>query len=59
MYTLSPNLFKVCIDDVIVADEAAKQGVTTEEDTVSGLMFVDGFVGISKTTERKHKQKNH
>ena len=30
--TLSPNLFKVYIDDMIVAVEAAKQGVTMGED---------------------------
>ena len=37
--TLSPNLFKVYINDVIVAVEAAKQGITMGEDTVSGLTF--------------------
>ena len=48
--TLSPNLLKVYINDtiLIVAVEAAKQGVTVGEDTaVSGLMFADDFVGIS------------
>ena len=29
-----------------VAVEEAKQGVTMGEDTVSGLMFADDFVGI-------------
>ena len=54
---LSPNLFKVFIDDMIVAVEAAKQGVTVGGDTVSGLMFADDFVGISETSEglKKHK----
>ena len=49
--TLSPNLFKVHTDDIIVVVvEAAKQGVTVGEDTVvSGLMFADDFVGISET----------
>ena len=47
------NLFKVCINDmiVVIAVEAAKQGITTGEDTaVSGLMFADDFVGISSET---------
>ena len=43
--TLSLNLFKVYIND-IVAVEATKQGVTMGEDTWSGLMFADDFVGI-------------
>ena len=46
--TLSRNLFKVYIDDMIVAVEAAKQGVTMEEDTVSGFMYADDFVGNHK-----------
>ena len=54
--TLSPNLFKVYINDMIVEVEAAKQGVTVGEDTVSGLMFVDDFVGISETPEELQKQ---
>ena len=47
---LSPNLFKACINDMIVAVEAAKQGVAMGEDTVS-LMFADDFVGISEASE--------
>ena len=43
---LSPNLFKVNINDMIVV-EAAKQGVTVGEDKVSTLMFADEFGGIS------------
>ena len=54
--TVSPNLFKVYIDDMIVAVEAAKQGVTMGEDTVSGLMFADDFVGISETPEGLQEQ---
>ena len=42
-----PNLFNVYINDMIVAVEAAKQGVRVGEDTVSRLMFADDFVGIS------------
>ena len=53
--TLS-NLFKVCINDMIVAVEESKQGVTMGEDTVSGLMFSDDFVGISETPEGLKKQ---
>ena len=48
--TLSPNTFKVCINDLIVA-VGAKQGVAVGEDTVSGLMFADNFVGISGRPE--------
>ena len=54
--TLSPNLFKVYINDVIVAVEAAKQGVVMGEDTASRLMFADGFVGMSETPEGLQKQ---
>ena len=42
--TLSPNLFKVYNND------------TMGEDTVSGLMFADDFVGISATPEGLQKQ---
>ena len=51
MYTISPNLLKVYINDMIVAVEAAKQGVMMVEDTASGFMFADDFVGISETPE--------
>ena len=54
--TLSPNLFRVDMNYMIVAVEAAKQGVTMGEDTVSGLMFADDFVGISETPEGRQKQ---
>ena len=54
--TLSPNLFKIYINDLIVAVEGARQGVTVGEDTVSGLMFADDFVGISETPEGLQKQ---
>ena len=47
--TLSPNLLcRVHINDMRVGVEAAKQGATMGEDSVSGLMFADDFVGISK-----------
>ena len=54
--TLSPNLFKVYINGMTLAVEAAKQGVTMGEDPVSGLMFADDFVGISETPEGLQKQ---
>ena len=41
---------------MIVAVEAAKQGVTMGEDTVSGLIFADDFVGILETPEGLQKQ---
>ena len=53
--TLSPNPFKVYMNDLIVAVEAAKQGVTMGGDTVSGLMFADDFVRISETPEGLQK----
>ena len=49
--TLSPNLFKVYINDIVATVEAAMQGVTMGEDTVSGLMFAHDFVGVSETPE--------
>ena len=49
--TLSPNQSKVYINDIIVAVEGAKQGVTMGEDAISGLMLADDFVGISETPE--------
>ena len=55
--TLSPNLFKVYVHDMIVAVEAATQGVTMGEYTVSGLMFANDFVGISISETREGLQK--
>ena len=46
---LSRTLFKVYINAMIVAVEAAKQGVTVGGDTVSGLTFADDFVGTYET----------
>ena len=54
--TLSPDLFKVYINDMTVAVGAAKQGVTMGEDAVSGLMFADDFVGVSETPEGLQQQ---
>ena len=45
--TLSPILFSIYVDDLIIAVEAARQGVTAGEDTLSGSMFADDLVGIS------------
>ena len=41
----------VYINDLRIAIEAAKQGVTVGEDTVSGLVFAGDFVGVSETPE--------
>ena len=46
--TSSPNVFEVYIHDMIIAVEAARQGVTVGENTVSGFMFADDFVGVSE-----------
>ena len=51
MYTVTQSLQGIYINDMIVAIEAAKQGVTMGEDTVSGLMFADDSVGISEARE--------
>ena len=48
--------FIQCINDMIVAVEAAKQRVTVGEDRVPGLMFADDFVGVSETPEGLQKQ---
>ena len=56
-HALPPNIVKVYINDMIVAVEAAEQGVTAGEDTVSRLMFADDFVGISETPEGLQKQR--
>ena len=44
------------MSDMIVAVEAAKQGVTVGEDTVSGLTFANDFVEISETPKGLQKQ---
>ena len=47
---LSRTLFKVYINAMIVAVEAAKQGVTVGEDALSRLMFADDSVWTSENT---------
>ena len=54
MYTIAQSIQGIY--DMIVAVEAARQGVTLGEDTVSGLMFADGFAKISETPEGLQKQ---
>ena len=54
--TLSPTLFKIFIDGLIIAIEGAKQGVKVGQDMVSGLMFADDVVGISDTSEGLQNQ---
>ena len=44
---------------MVVAVQAAKQGVTMGQDTVSGLMFAIDFVGISETPEELQKHIKH
>ena len=49
-------MFKVFINDMIRAVEAAKQGVKVGEDMVSGLMFADDFVGLAETPDGLQEQ---
>ena len=49
-------MFKVFINYIIREVEAAKQGVTVGEDTVSELMFADDFVGLAETPEGLQKK---
>ena len=55
MYT-SPNLFKVNINDILVVAKQQSKESRYREDTVSGLMFADDFVGISEIPEELQKQ---
>ena len=55
-FMLSPTFFKVFFSVTIIAVEAAKQSVKVGEDTISGLMFAHGFVGIAETSEGFQKQ---
>ena len=56
--TSSPNIFKVYINDLKVAVEAAEQGDTVGEDKVSGLIFCGRFPWgyISETPDALRKQ---
>ena len=59
MYTITQciqDIYLVYTNDMIVAVEAAKQGVTMGKVTVSGLMLADDFVGISESPEGLQKQ---
>lgn len=46
-----PNRFKVNVNNMIVAVEAAKRGVIVRGDMVSALVFADDSVGVSETPE--------
>ena len=46
-------------NDMMIAVQAAKQGVFVEKDTVSRLMLADDAVGVTKTPERPQKQRRH
>ena len=54
--TLSPTLFKFFFNDLIFPIESAQQGVKVGDNTVSGVMFADDFVGISGTAEGLQEQ---
>ena len=43
---------------MIVPVEAARQGVTVGEDTASGLMFADDFVGTRRIAETEKALEN-
>ena len=53
--TVSPIMFNVYINDLIMTVEAAKQGVTMGDDTVSGFMVANDFVGIAETPQGLQK----
>ena len=45
-HVISSRYIYIYMNDRIVAVEAAKQGATVGEDTVSGLVFADNVVGL-------------
>lgn len=53
---LSSTLSKVLINYMIIEIEAANRGVKVGEDTVSGFMVADDFVGISEAPEGLQKR---
>ena len=55
--TLSPDTFKVCIDEMILDVEAAKHVFTMGEGTVSGLTFADDIPRDKKTRPKDCKNK--
>lgn len=50
--TSSPTLLKAFTNGMAVEREVTKKGAKVGEDKVSGLMFVDGFVGSFRNTKR-------
>ena len=59
--TLSPTLFKVFINDLILAIESAQQGVKVGDDMVSGLMLrmtLWGFQDLTLTPDKVRFKKN-
>ena len=48
--------FNACLNQLVVSVEAAKQGVTVGEYTMSALMFAGDFVKISRTFAGLQKQ---
>ena len=45
------SYIQVYSNDLIVAVDTARQGVTVGEDTRPGLILPEGFLGISKTPQ--------
>ncbi|CAB1115356.1 unnamed protein product [Ectocarpus sp. CCAP 1310/34] len=56
--TLSPTLFQVFINDLLEVVEAVRKGVKVgdTETSVSGMLFMDDFVGMSDTPEELQLQ---
>ena len=54
--SLSPILFSVFINDLLVEVEEAGLGVQLNNDeSIAGLLFADDFVGISGSSENLQK----
>ena len=54
--TLSPNTFKVCIDEMNVKNCRSKKACIHDgEDMVLALTFADDFAGTSKTPDCKNR----
>ena len=55
MYAVTNFVQGICLRPML-AIESAQQGVKVGDDMVSGLMFADGFVGVSGTAEGLQEQ---
>ena len=56
MYVIT-FVFRACISDLRMAIELVKQGVNVADDAVSGLIFSDDFLGISKPPKGECRNK--